>query len=103
MPLKDVMVRKAKATSRPQKLSDGGGLHVLIQPTGSKLWRLAYRFAGKQKTLAQGLIRLYRLKRLGGRGTRRRNFWLDPWILRCSAKQKSTQARRAPFVPSLRR
>jgi integrase len=54
MPLKDVMVRKAKATSRPQKLSDGGGLHVLIQPTGSKLWRLAYRFAGKQKTLALG-------------------------------------------------
>jgi integrase len=32
-----------------------GGLHVLIQPTGSKLWRLAYRFAGKQKTLAIGV------------------------------------------------
>src|SRR5262249_8637003 len=31
------------------------GLHVLIQPTGSKLWRLAYRFAGKQKTLALGV------------------------------------------------
>ena len=55
MPLKDVMVRKAKASPRPRKLSDGGGLHVLIQPTGSKLWRLAYRFAGKQKTLALGV------------------------------------------------
>src|SRR4249920_3370345 len=55
MPLRDVSVRKAKAGSRPQKLSDGGGLHVLIQPTGSKLWRLAYRFAGKQKTLALGV------------------------------------------------
>jgi Arm DNA-binding domain len=55
MPLKDVTVRKAKATVRPRKLSDGGGLHVLIQPTGSKLWRLAYRFAGKQKTLALGI------------------------------------------------
>jgi integrase len=54
MPLRDTTVRNAKATSRPQKLSDGGGLHVLIQPTGSKLWRLAYRFAGKQKTLALG-------------------------------------------------
>ena len=54
MPLKDVTVRKAKATVRPRKLSDGGGLHVLIQPTGGKLWRLAYRFAGKQKTLALG-------------------------------------------------
>ena len=54
MPLKDVSVRNAKAGPRPRKLSDGGGLHVLIQPTGSKLWRLAYRFAGKQKTLALG-------------------------------------------------
>jgi hypothetical protein len=55
MPLKDVSVRNAKPTEKPRKLSDGGGLHVLIQPTGSKLWRLAYRFAGKQKTLAIGV------------------------------------------------
>jgi integrase len=55
MPLKDVSVRNAKASSRPRKLSDGGGLHVLIQPTGGKLWRLAYRFASKQKTLALGV------------------------------------------------
>jgi hypothetical protein len=54
MPLKDVTVRNAKATVRPRKLSDGGGLHVLIQPAGGKLWRLAYRFTGKQKTLALG-------------------------------------------------
>jgi integrase len=52
--LKDVAVRNAKPSAKPRKLSDGGGLHVLIQPTGSKLWRLAYRFAGKQKTLALG-------------------------------------------------
>ena len=55
MPLKDVTVRNAKPTAKPRKLSDGGGLHVLIQPTGGKLWRLAYRFAGKQKTLALGV------------------------------------------------
>jgi integrase len=55
MPLKDVSVRSAKRGPSPRKLSDGGGLHLLIQPTGSKLWRLAYRFAGKQKTLALGV------------------------------------------------
>jgi integrase len=55
MPLRDVSVRNAKPATMPRKLSDGGGLHVLIQPTGSKLWRLAYRFAGKQKTLALGV------------------------------------------------
>ena len=55
MPLKDASVRNVKPGPKPRKLSDGGGLHVLIQPTGSKLWRLAYRFAGKQKTLALGV------------------------------------------------
>ena len=53
--LKDVAVRNVKPSAKPKKLSDGGGLHVLIQPTGTKLWRLAYRFAGKQKTLALGV------------------------------------------------
>jgi integrase len=53
--LTDTRVRTAKSGERPVKLSDGGGLHLLIQPHGSKLWRLAYRFAGKQKTLALGV------------------------------------------------
>jgi integrase len=52
--LSEARVRNSKPNVRPIKLSDSGGLHLLIQPHGSKLWRLAYRFAGKQKTLALG-------------------------------------------------
>ncbi len=55
MPLTDTRARNAKATLNPRKLSDGGGLFLLVQPNRSKLWRLAYRFAGKQKTLALGI------------------------------------------------
>jgi integrase len=55
MKLKDITVKNIRPTSKPQKLSDGGGLHLLVQPKGSKLWRLAYRFEGKQKTLALGV------------------------------------------------
>ena len=54
MPLTDVAVRTAKAADKPIKLSDGGGLHLLVTPTGSKFWRMAYRFDGKQKQLAFG-------------------------------------------------
>ena len=54
MPLTDTAIRSAKPRSTPFKLSDAGGLHLLVQPNGSRLWRLAYRFAGKQKTLALG-------------------------------------------------
>jgi len=55
MPLTDTTIRNAKPKEKPIKLSDGGGLFLLIQPGGVKLWRLAYRFAGKQKTLAFGI------------------------------------------------
>jgi integrase len=40
--------------AKPYKVSDGGGLHLLVTPNGSLLWRLSYRFGGKQKTLALG-------------------------------------------------
>jgi integrase len=54
MPLTDRQIRNLKPQNRPAKHSDGGGLHLLLTPQGAKLWRQAYRFAGKQKTLALG-------------------------------------------------
>jgi integrase len=54
MPLTDTAIRNAKPVEKAVKLSDGGGLFLLIQPSGTKLWRLAYRFTGKQKLLAFG-------------------------------------------------
>jgi hypothetical protein len=60
--LNGTRVRNAKASDRPIKLSDSAGLYLLIQPHGSKLWRLAYRFGGKQKTLALGVYPTVSLK-----------------------------------------
>jgi hypothetical protein len=54
MTLSDTKCRSVKAGERPRKLSDGEGLFLLVNPNGSKLWRLAYRFAGKQRGLALG-------------------------------------------------
>lgn len=55
MKLNDIAIKKAKPEAAPRKLSDGQGLYVLIHPNGGKYWQLAYRFAGKQKTLALGV------------------------------------------------
>ena len=52
--LTDRAVRSSKPQEKPYKLSDGGGLHIVVQPNGSKLWRLKYRFAGKEKLLSFG-------------------------------------------------
>jgi len=55
MPLTDLGCRNARAQIKPRKLSDGGGLHLLVNPDGAKYWRLAYRWHGKQRTLALGV------------------------------------------------
>lgn len=54
MPLTDTAIRAAKAGDKPYKLADGGGLYLLVNPTGSRLWRLKYRIEGKEKLLAIG-------------------------------------------------
>ena len=54
MPLTDTAIKNLKPSDKVTKHSDSGGLHLLCKPNGSKLWRMAYRFNGKQKTLAFG-------------------------------------------------
>ena len=61
--LSDVAIRNAKPNGdKPRKLSDGGGLQLWVMPTGSKLWRVAYRFDGKQKKLSLGAYPVIGLK-----------------------------------------
>ena len=54
MSLTDVKVRNTKPKEKQFKISDGGGMYLLITPNGSKCWRLKYRFGGKEKVLALG-------------------------------------------------
>lgn len=54
MKLTDLHIRKLKPGPRTARYSDGHGLFLEITPQGSKLWKMAYRFDGKQKTLSFG-------------------------------------------------
>lgn len=47
MALTDIKVRTIKPSDKPFKLTDGQGMHLLINPNGSKYWQLQYRFGGK--------------------------------------------------------
>jgi integrase len=62
MGLTDTWLRAARGVEKPYKKSDGGGLYILVQADGKRYWRMAYRFAGKQKTLALGSYPLISLK-----------------------------------------
>ncbi len=55
VPLTDTKVRTIKPTKKAQKYFDGGGLFLLVSPTGGKLWRLKYRFGGTEKLLSLGI------------------------------------------------
>lgn len=50
----EVKNAKPRADGKIDKISDSGGLQLHVMPTGTKVWRLAYRFDGKQKTLTIG-------------------------------------------------
>jgi integrase len=55
MPLTATEVKQSKPQGKPYKLSDGGGLYLLVQPKGARYWRYKYRYGGKEKTLALGV------------------------------------------------
>lgn len=75
-------VRSSKAPQgKPRKLSDGGGLYLLVTPGGGRYWRYDYRFAGVRKTLSIGIypeveLREARLAHADARADLANNF--DP-------------------------
>ncbi len=91
MPLDDLKIRNTKPAEKPFKLADEKGLFLLVNPSGSKLWRFKYRFAGKEQLLALGAypevtLKTARAKRDEARLTIRDGR--DPSSERKAAKQR---------------
>jgi len=85
--LTDTTIRGAKPQQKPYKLRDGQGLHLLIKPTGSRLWRLRYEFEGVEKGISLGIYPDVSLKRARARRDEARKLiaeGIDP-----SAKRKA--------------
>jgi len=93
MALTDVQIRKKTCpTDKKQiKLYDGDGLFVLIKSNGSKLWRMRYKMAGKEKALALGSypdVKLKEARRLTGEYNADVLRGVDPAMVRAKNKQK---------------
>lgn len=54
MALTDLTIRRAQPQEKPYKLYDGQGLFLLVNPSGSKLWRQKFRVHGKERLLTHG-------------------------------------------------
>ena len=100
MPLTETTCKNAKTDQTLKKLSDGGGLQLHVKPTGSKLWRLAYRFRGKQKTISLGAYPIVSLKEARKRRDAAKEFLsngIDPSAHRKAEKAKSLSANEYTF------
>lgn len=60
--LNDKAVQAAQPKDKQYKISDGDGLALVVQPSGTKLWWFRYRFGGKEKTFSIGEYPLITLK-----------------------------------------
>jgi integrase len=95
MTLTDLSVRSTKTRPVLQKLSDGRGLQLHVTPTGSKLWRWAYRYQGKQKLMALGIypdISLSQARHLAEEGRKLLAMGTDPMAQRKADKLNQQQA-----------
>jgi hypothetical protein len=61
MSLNDFKIRNLKPSSRPVKLTDSHGLYLLVNPAGSRIWYLKYRFSGKESRVSLGVYPLISL------------------------------------------
>ena len=93
--LTDTAIRKAKPASSPLKLTDGGGMYLLLNPDGSKYWRMNYRHSGKQKTLTLGVYPTVTLADARQRREDARKLLangIDPNMVRQQTKQAQIEA-----------
>lgn len=52
--LTDSIITSTEPSDRPKRISDGRGMYLEISPAGGRLWRLKFRFAGKEKRMSLG-------------------------------------------------
>ena len=90
--LTDTAIRTAKPKEKPYKIADGGGLYVLVNPGGGKLWRLKYRFEGKERLFAIGAYPAVSLKEARARAVTAKEMiarGIDPCAARKAAKAEA--------------
>ncbi|HAY06381.1 MAG TPA: tyrosine-type recombinase/integrase [Hyphomonas sp.] len=54
MKLTDFKIKALKPGPKPLRAADGRGMYIEVKPNGTKLFKMAYRYDGKQKTLSFG-------------------------------------------------
>lgn len=93
-PLSEVKVRNAKPQENEYKIFDGGGLFLLVTPSGGKLWHFKYRHDKKERKLTFGpypAISLADARQRRDEARKQVANGIDPGALRKAQKQADTE------------
>ena len=96
--LTDTVIKKIEYPDKIQKLSDGAGLFLYINPTGKKSWYYLYRLNGKQKKFLIGQYPRISLKEARSIRQQARDLveqGIDPGVAR---KDDETRAKLYLFI-----
>jgi integrase len=94
IPLTDLRVSRARPQKKRVTIFDGGGLFLLVTPSGGKLWRFKYRFERNEKLLALGAypaISLADARQRRDEARRQVAHGIDPGAVRKAQKQAETK------------
>lgn len=93
--LTDTLIRKTKTHTKPIKLADERGLHLLLTPEGGRWWRFRYRFGDKEKMLSLGTypdVSLKAAREAREDARKLLNRGIDPSVARQQEKQAKAEA-----------
>ena len=105
MGLTQLAIVKAAASGKTVKLADGDGLHLLVKPGGTKLWRFRYRFGARENMLALGAFPTVTLAEAQSKRDDARKLLakgVDPSVKRKLDKIATTTASNKAMPPSFR-
>ena len=94
MALTATTIKTCKPKDKAYKLTDGGGLYLLVSPSGGKWWRFDYRCQSKRKTLSMGVYPAISLKDARDRRDEAKKQLangIDPAMVRKSQKHQQSQ------------
>ncbi len=101
--LNDLQIKSAEERDKEYRLSDGGGLYLVVKPNGGKLWRWSYEFNGKEKLLSYGpypAVTLSEARKLHKEAQAQKREGIDPAAAKQAKKLRDEESKQESSKPT---
>jgi len=101
--LYDLQIKSAEKGKKEYRLSDGGGLYLVVKPSEGKLWRWSYEFNGKEKLLSYGpypAVTLSQARELHKVAQAQKREGTDPAAAKQAKEREEEESKQEPPKPT---